>query len=111
MANEGFLELELKDVAGSPAADPKTRVSIFRGADNRELVRTDDLKFPPNHLLQLPAFPQERNLFADITPSRFRQCKSGFFTLSDGQTIKSTIKVFRRPDKWSAHFDAWAGLS
>ena len=110
MASEGFLELELREVGGVPATDLKTRVSIFRAADNRELARQNDLQFPPNQTFRLPAFPQERNMFADITPSRYRQCKSDFFTLSDGETIKSAIKVFRRPDKWKAQFNLWADL-
>jgi hypothetical protein len=45
-----------------------------------------------------------------VTPSRWRQRSSGFFTLTDGETIVRNLTVFRKPDKWAAQFSPWSNL-
>src|SRR3954470_17558807 len=110
MSNQGFFELGLLDVAARPANDAGVRVSFFRISDNREVSKSTGLAFPPAHRFVLPAFPQERNLFAEVTPSRFRQRKSGVFTLTEGETIPRNLTLFRQPGKWAASFDAWDQL-
>jgi len=110
MANEGFFELGFVDTAGNRAVDTSTTVKFIRGSDTSTIQKAQKLQFPPNRLFRLPAFPQEQNLFCEVTPSRYRQRTSGFFTLTDGETILRNLTVFRRPDKWSAQFDPWEHL-
>ena len=111
MGNEGFFALGMVDVRNHTASDSKTSVSFFRAADGREIQRVRDLKFPPSRKFKLPAFPQASNLFCEITPARFRQRKSEFFTLSHGETITRQLTVFRLPSRWAAKFTSWARLS
>ena len=110
MGNEGFFELSLLDVTNRPVSDSGLRVSVLRASDQRVIARFTDLEFPSTHRFALPAFPQERNLYCEITTSRYRQRKSDFFTLTDGETITRNLTVFRRPDKWSARFVTWNQL-
>lgn len=111
MGNEGFLELGLLDVTNQPARDPSTNVSFFRASDNREILRKNDLEFPPIRRFRLPAFPQEQNLICETTPSRFRQGNTGFFTLTDGKVTRRNPIVLRLPDKWAPQFVPWNLLS
>ncbi len=104
MGNEGFFELGLLDVTNRPISESGVAVSVFRASDNRVIARFTNLEFPSRHRFALPAFPQERNLYCEITTPRYRQRKSGFFTLTDGETITRNLTVFRRPEKWSARF-------
>ena len=110
MGNEGVFELGLLDVRSQSARDPKVRVSFFRATDGRLIRKPMNLKFPPNRRFKLPAFPQERSLYCQITPSRFRQRTSGFFTLTDGETLRRELTVFRLPNKWRARFTRWNQL-
>ncbi len=110
MGNEGVFELGLLDVRGQPARDLKVRVSFFRTTDSKLIRKPTKHKFPPNRRFRLPAFPQERILHCQITPSRFRQRTSGFFTLTDGETLRRELTVFRIPSKWNARFKHWNQL-
>lgn len=111
MGNEGFLELGLLDVTNQPARDPSTNVSFFRASDNREILRKNDLEFPPIRRFTLPAFPQELNLICETTPSRFRPGNTGFFTLTDGKVTQKNPIVLRLPGKWAPQFVPWNLLS
>ncbi|HSE97237.1 MAG TPA: hypothetical protein VLD57_03135, partial [Blastocatellia bacterium] len=110
MANEGFFELGLIDTAGDRVVDSKVTVRFLRSSDNKVISQAKDLEFPPNRLFRLPAFPQEQNLVCEVIASRWRQRSSGFFTLTDGETILRNLTMFRRPDKWTAQFLAWNNL-
>lgn len=111
MGNEGFFELGLLDVANRPARDSSTRVRFVRASDNTVIRQTEDLAFSPIRRFNLPAFPQEKNLSWEITPSRFRPANTGFFTLTDGKvTIRNPI-VLRSPDQWAPQFVPWNLLS
>jgi hypothetical protein len=110
MSNQGFFELGLLDVAGRPANDTSVKVNFIRVADNKVVAQSTNLVFPPAHRFVLPAFPQERNLFAEVAAPRFRQRRSGIFTLTDGETITRNLTLFRQPGKWAASFDAWDQL-
>src|SRR5215213_2129799 len=110
MGNQGFFELGLLDVASRPANDTNVRVSFFRVTDNKEISKNTDIAFPPSRRFVLPAFPQEKNLFAEVTAPRFRQRKSGVFLLTDGETVSRNLTLFRIPGKWTAAFDAWDQL-
>lgn len=111
MGNEGFLELGLLDVANQPARDPRTRVRVFRASDNRQIIQPVELEFPPIQRFQLPAFPQESNLVCEVTPSRFRQGNTGFFTLTDGKVTRKNPIVLRLPNQWTPRFVPWNLLS
>jgi len=111
MGNEGVFELGLLDVTNQPARDSSTRVRFFRASDNRVIRQADDLAFPPIRRFNLPAFPQESNLFCEITPSRFRQGNTGFFTLTDGKVTSRNPIVLRLPDQWTPQFVPWNLLS
>ena len=110
MANEGFFELGLLDVAGRPINETGVRVSFIRIADNKVISTAANLSFPPPHRFALPAFPQEKNLICEVTPPRYRQRRSGIFTLTNRETIVRNLTLFRRPDKFSADFTAWQQL-
>lgn len=111
MGNEGFFELGLLDVTNEPAHDPSTRVRFFRGSDNTVILQEDDLEFPSIRRFKLPAFPQEKNLFCETTPSRFRQGNTDFFTLTDGKVTRRNPIVLRSPDEWAPQFIPWNLLS
>jgi hypothetical protein len=110
MANEGFFEFGLIDTAGNRVVDSKVTVKFIRGSDNKTISHAKDLEFPPSRVFRVPAFPQEQNLLCEVTPSKWRQRTSDFFTLTDGETIVRNLTVFRKPDKWSAQFLPWSNL-
>jgi hypothetical protein len=111
MGNEGVFELGLLDVKNQPAQDPKTKVSFFRVSDNREILQARDLEFPPVRRFRLPAFPQEKNLVCETTPSRFRQGKTDIFTITDSKVTRRNPVVLRLPDEWTPQFVPWNLLS
>lgn len=110
MANEGFFQLDLMTVEGRPVNETSVKVSFIRALENKIISSTTNLEFPPPHRFAVPAFPQEHNLLCEVTPPRFRQRRSGIFTLTDGETISRNLTVFRRPDKFAASFTAWDQL-
>ena len=110
MSNEGFFQLSLLDVAGRPANETDVRVGFFRVKEDRLIAPAASFDFPPPHRFAVPAFPQESNLICEVTPPRFRQRRSGIFTLTDGETIVRNLTLFRRPDKFSASFTGWNQL-
>jgi len=109
MANEGTLDLTLLGVDAEPAADPKTFVLFIR-PDGAEIDRATR-SFPPSRQFPLPAFPQEHVIGCLITPDRYRHREVGFFTLTDGETIRRQPTVFRIPARWNAQFVNWQELS
>lgn len=111
MSNEGFFQLSLIDVRGRPVNESNVKVGFVRVADNKVISSATKLEFPPTHRFAVPAFPQEKNLFCEVMPPRFRMRRSGIFTLTDGETIVRNLTMFRRPDKFSASFTAWDQLS
>ncbi len=111
MANEGFLEIDLRDVVDQPAHDANTRVRFFRSADNTQIALPVEVSFPPVRRFALPAFPQEKNLFCETSPSRFRRGNTGLFTLTDGKVTRRNPVVLRSPDKWTPQFVTWNQLS
>lgn len=111
MSNEGFFQLGLQDVAGRPVNEANVRVSFIRVSDNKVIATASKLDFPPPHRFALPAFPQESNLVCEVTTPRYRQRRSGVFTLTDGETIIRNLNLFRRPDKFSTGFTEWNQLS
>ncbi len=110
MANEGFFELGLLDVAGRPVNETGVKVSFVRVTENKVISTASNLAFPPPHRFAVPAFPQEKNLLCEVTTPRYRQRRSGIFTLTDGETIVRNLTLFRRPDKFTASFTAWDQL-
>ena len=109
MANKGFLKLSLIDVRGQEAADPRTRVDAVR-LDGRVIARFSDLSIPPPARLELDAFPQAENLRCEVRPKRYRDCNTGFFTLTDGQERSYELRVLRTPKEWQASFTPWSQL-
>ncbi|MGH9941897.1 MAG: hypothetical protein ACRD9R_06010 [Pyrinomonadaceae bacterium] len=110
MANEGFFELGLQDVAGRPINETGVKVSFVRVSDNKVISTASNLAFPPPHRFAVPAFPQEKNLVCEVALPRYRQRRSGIFTLTDGETIVRHLTLFRRPDKFSSRFTEWDQL-
>lgn len=110
MANEGFFRLDLMTVEGRPVNDPGIKVSFIRMLENKSILSASNLKFPPPHTFTVAAFPQEHNLLCEVTPPRFRQRRSGVFTLTDRETISRNLTLFRRPDKFAASFTTWDQL-
>ena len=109
MDNEGFFRLGLLDVRGRPINETKVKVGFFRVSDNKS-VSSHTKDFPPPHTFALPAFPQGKQMFCDITAPRYRMRRTENFFLTDGETITRNIALFRRPDKWTAAFMAWEEL-
>ena len=109
MPNEGIFEVILIDVKRNPVRDTLD-VEFRRASDGKAIREASDLSFPPTLAFRLPAFPQTINLYCDITPTRFRMRKSGFFTLTDGETIRRELTVMRLPSQWRARFERWAQL-
>ena len=109
MGNEGFFQLSLMDVRGRPINESNVRVGFFRVSDNKS-ISSGTHDFPPPHTFTLPAFPQEKQMFCDVTPPRYRMRRISPFLLTDGEKITRNISLFRRPDKWSATFMPWDQL-
>lgn len=110
MSNEGFFQLGLLDVSGRPANESKVKVEFVRVADGKTILSASNLDFPPSRRFAVPAFPQEKNLFCEMTPPRYRARRSDIFTLTDGETVVRNLTLFRLPDKWSADFTGWDQL-
>jgi hypothetical protein len=109
MGNEGFFQLSLVDVRGRPVNESKVKVAFIRPADNKTILSSNE-NFPPPVRFTLPAFPQEKQLFCEVTAPRYRMRRSEPFLLTNGETIPRNISLFRRPDKWSAEFTRWDQL-
>ena len=110
MSNEGFFQLGLADVSNRPVNESKVKVGFVRVADNKTILSAANLGFPPPHRFAVPAFPQEKNLFCEVSTPRYRSRRSGVFTLTDGETIVRNLTLFRQPDKWTAEFTEWDQL-
>ncbi|MBL8203059.1 MAG: hypothetical protein JNM09_02435 [Blastocatellia bacterium] len=111
MPNEGIFALDLIGVEGKTITDPDTDIQFRRGSDQQVISQALNLQFPPAKKFKLPAYPQAQNLYADITPTRYRFRKSDFFTLTHQQTITQQLQVLREPKQWQASFVAWNQLS
>jgi len=109
MGNEGFFQLSLLDVRGRPVNESKVKVGFFRVMDNKS-ISSNTVDFPPPQTFALPAFPQEKQMFCDITTPRYRMRRTEPFLLTDKETVSRDIALFRRPDKWTASFTAWDQL-
>ena len=109
MSNEGFFQLSLMDVRGRPINETKVKVGFFRVADNQQ-IHSSNHDFPPPKVFTLPAFPQEKHRFCDVTAPRYRMRRLENFLLTDGEKITRNISLFRRPDKWNASFTLWDQL-
>lgn len=109
MPNRGTLELHLLDVADQPAADPATRVVVFRGTSSEVLHRSTHA-FPPARRFELPAFPDERLLAVFVEPKRYRRREVGFLTLGTAEPSVRKPTVFRLPGEWDAEFVPWNSL-
>src|SRR6516165_7741144 len=79
--------------------------------DGRILDDSRGLTFPGTFSIDLPSFPTEQALFAQITPSRYRLCNSDIFTLSENQVLERSPHLFRNPAKWRAQFTDWNDLA
>ncbi len=111
MSNTAFLTLNLLDVRRQPAPDPQVRIRAVRGESPGGTVSTfPNLTFPPVPRLELKAFPQVQVQFLEVTPKRYRACKTDFFTLSDGEDRTYDLRVLREPKQWKALFAAWSAL-
>ena len=109
MSNEGFFQLSLMDVRGRPINETKVKVGFFRVSDNKQ-IHSSNHDFPPPTMFTLPAFPQEKHMFCDVTASRYRMRRIPHFLLTDGEKITRNISLFRRPDKWNSSFTPWDQL-
>lgn len=109
MPNEGFFQLSLMDVRGRPINESNVKVGFVRVVDNKS-ISSNNFDFPPAHTFTLPAFPQGKHMFCDVTAPRYRMRRVAPFLLTDGETITRNISLFRRPDKWTANFTAWDQL-
>ncbi len=110
MGNMGKYILTIKDVADQLAVDPDTQIKVIR-TDNTAILRFKNLTLPLGGQLDIPAFPQESNLRCDVTPKRYRNFFTNFFTLSTAEPKTSEARVLRLPKEWSAKFTTWNQLS
>ncbi|MCI0339512.1 MAG: hypothetical protein L0226_18215 [Acidobacteria bacterium] len=111
MSNLGFLNLTLKDVRKQQADDPETRVTAIRLDFSSTQIGSFKMSFPPGQRLELPAFPQARNLVCEVMPKRYRHCKTTIFSLTDGEDLPIDLTVLRNPKEWRASFVPWNQLS
>ncbi|MGA9767407.1 MAG: hypothetical protein WBV94_00085 [Blastocatellia bacterium] len=109
MSNQGFVQLNLLQTDGKPAIAPDTRVKTS-DIITRQNFDTVTISLPPEQRLSVPAFPQSQVLVMDITTKRYRQRSSGFFSVTNGETVSRRLTVFRNPGKWAARFTPYALL-
>jgi hypothetical protein len=110
MSNIGKLGLMIRNVENQPALDPDTRIDVKR-RDGTAILRFRELNLPLGAQLDIPAFPQESNLLCDVTPKRYRNFFTEFFTLSTSAPRTIEARVMRLPKQWGARFTAWNQLS
>lgn len=110
MSNQGVFQLGLVGVHNDAVRDDKVSVKILGNGGSTVLAEKDDLSFPPSHSFRLPAFPQSRDLFCQVTASRYHFRQSGFFTLLDGETVRRDLTLLRDGRKWKARFTRWNDL-
>src|SRR5262245_14808130 len=110
MTNIGKLGLTIRNVENQPALDPNTRIDVKR-KDGTAILRFKEMNLPLGAQLEIPAFPQESNLICDVTPKRYRNFFTEFFTLSTSVPRNIEARVMRLPKHWSAQFTAWNQLS
>jgi hypothetical protein len=110
MSNIGKLGLTIRNVENQPALDPNTRIDVKR-KDGMAILRFKELNLPLNGQLEIPAFPQESNLFCDVTPKRYRNFRTEYFTLLTSAPGTIEARAMRLPKQWGVRFTAWNQLS
>lgn len=108
--NVGTLSLSLHNAEGDAIPEGDVTLKFFRARDDREIGdATAHLPADPINV-ELPAFPQESNLNAQVQVSRFRFLITGFFTLNTNAPLPLTVTLLRDPNEWHARFDLWKDL-
>ena len=101
MSNIGKLGLTIKNVENQQALDPSTRIDVKR-KDETTILRFRELNLPLNVQLDIPAYPQESNLYCYVTPKRYRGFRTEYFTLSTSAPGTIDARTMRLPQHWSA---------
>jgi len=110
MSNIGKLGLTIRNVENQPALDPSTRIDVKR-KDETTILRFRELNLPLNVQLDIPAYPQESNLYCYVTPKRYRGFRTDYFTLSTSAPGTIDARAMRLPQHWGARFTSWNQLS
>lgn len=104
----GTLDLGFLTTEGAVANDDGVEIRFKR--DNRAVEPQRDLKFGASHKFQLDAFPTVSVWSFDAYLPRYRTRGGGFFTLTNGETVKRRLTVLRKPSAWNARFAKWDAL-
>lgn len=109
MSDIAYFTIQLRTAESTPAEEPNCKVD-FRRTDQTSAGGAPHVVFPPDRTFALPAFPQERTLYCDITPSLYQPVKSEFFTPDAGKPREEQVIAVRLPDAWSPEFVKLADL-
>ncbi len=110
MSNTAFLKLNMLDVRRQPAPDPKVGIRAVRVEHPGGTIGAFSNLSSPLPRLELLAFPQVHAQFLEVTPKRYRACKTDVFSLTDGQERDYDLRVLRDPKQWQAQFTLWNQL-
>jgi len=109
MADTAQFTLTLLSAEGIPADEPNATVR-FANPDNTTVNTAPHVAFPPARTFLVPAWPAANALSVDLTFSRFRIQKSGFFTPDAAKPGTATVIAMREPNQWTPAFMPVANL-
>ena len=108
MSDIGLLNLKLHNLRDEAMEDPETRIEVFRlDGIQSKILEFRKQSFPLAGPLELP---RSQRLVCNVMPRRFRFCKTGIFTLMDGNPLDLPIRMMRDPKRWQASFTTWNQL-
>jgi len=108
MPDTAKFTLQITNAEGAPAEEPDCYVGFMR-PDGTTVVEAENTVFPPDRTFDVPAWPQEQNLYCLLKPSLYQVVQSGFFRPSDDTS--QGVTFMRRSDQWSPTFQPMAALA
>ena len=105
-SNRGRLNLRLLTVEGQPISDSNARLKIITLGTNlkKQELFNEPVEFPLAEPISMPAVPQVREAFCQITTTRFRDVETKVFKVFDDEETDLPVKLLRKPDEWQPSF-------
>ena len=105
-SNRGKLDLHLFTVEGKRVSDSNAHLRMFKIGPNlkEEEIFRGDVRIIAGELIPVTAFPQVKEIFCQITSTRFRETITPVFKILDDEVTEVMVPVLRKPEKWRPDF-------
>ncbi len=112
-SNQGELDLQLFNVEGKRVSDSNAHLRMFKFGENRKVeeIFRGDVRLVKGELIKVTAFPQVKEIFCQVTTTRFRETITPVFTMLDDKVTEVRVELLREPEKWKPHFPLYDNLA